>query len=387
MTSKPTQIDLENILTNDPSQIQHLLNSFGVAIVELTDISKETKIDALRNTKLYSSVNSIFNADNQVVEPTIAEKLDPTSFKTRKAPDFAQGMCHQYSEPINRLVQSSPVFRSAMDTLYNTKCKYAPNRLRISRKFKLNDSSLHIEGLDIFEKNDTDGTLTLLPGEYATIVGLSGTRRFVYWDLNGQNLNPIYNLWKEKKKEFTLIDPKWMNENYPGRRRIVKVECNNHPMLIIWQESTPHEIVGSPALSCFISPITDYNHSTVKTTTSFQPVEYKNLTQHETNLVGLCYGIPGSHWPSGKKAYAFCHTRAYSHYIPKIKPEFVVNGKFQMKLPSHGTINQHAQEFKDEIAKRGITLPTILFNKNTPNIVHNILEWSDVILSDFGFIR
>lgn len=387
MTStKPVQVPLTDILSTDPSNIQALLKSVGVAVVPLTDISKENKIAAIAKTKLYSTSNSVFNDTNQIIEPTLKEKLDPTSFKTRKAPDFAQGMCHQYSEPINRAVQASEILRAAMNTLYSRQCNYAPNRLRISRKFKLNDSSLHIEGMDIFEKNEDDGTITLLPGEFATIIGLSGTRRFVYWDLNGQDLNPLYNLWKKTKKEFTLIDPTWMNQHYPGRRRIIKVECNNHPMLIIWQESTPHEIVGSPALSCFISPITNFNNNIVKATTSFQPIEYKNLTQHETNLIGLCYGIPGSHWPSGKKAYAFCHTRAYSHYIPKVKSEFIVNNKFQMRLPFHGTIDQHSQEYKDALVKRGIILPSILFQKTTPKIVHNILEWSDTILTDFGFI-
>ena len=34
----------------------------------------------------------------------------------------------------------------------------------------------------------------------------------------------------------------------------------------------------------------------------------------------------------GKKLYQFCHQRAYTHYIPKVKEDYKMNGKFQMRL-------------------------------------------------------
>jgi len=382
----PQDVDLNQVKTDQPEMVSAILNQYGVAVMELSDISLEDKVEAIRNTKLYSNANSIFDMENQIEDLTMEEKLNPATCKVRKAPDFAQGMVHQYGTPIHQLIQSSGILRSTMDILYGANCKYAPNRLRISRKYKLNDASLHIEGLDIFNRDEESGEIELLPGEIATIVGLSGTRRFVFWDLNGQDIEPIYNLWQEKEKEFTTINPEWMHQNYPGRRRMVTMDCSNHPMLIIWKESTPHEIVGSPALSCFISPIKDFIHDRISKVTSAQPIEYCGLTQHETDLVGLCYQLPGSHWPSGKKTYALCHYRAYSHYGPKIRNEFMENGKFQMRLIS-GNVDQHTPEYREGLEDRGIVLPEIMFLETTPNMVNDIMEWSDTILRDYGFIE
>ena len=36
--------------------------------------------------------------------------------------------------------------------------------------------------------------------------------------------------------------------------------------------------------------------------------------------------------PVEKKLYQFCHQRAYKWYIPKIKDDYKINGKYQQKL-------------------------------------------------------
>lgn len=383
MSKYPKVIEVDEVLTNQPILLEEILNKTGVAVIKLSDISKTLKESVIDKTKFYSTSNKIFNDTNQITEPTLSQKLNPSTMPILKAPDFAQGFCHQYGTPIHTLIQSSNILRQTLNNLYKRECKYAPNRLRLSRKYKLEDNSLHIEGLNIFE--EIDGKIKLLRGEVACIVGLSGIRRFVYWDISDKdNLEPLYKLWKNKNAEFVKIDPAWMHKHYPNKRRIIEVDCNQEPMLIVWNESTPHEIVNSPALSCFISPIEEYTHDIIRNVTSFQPIEYKNLTQHESNLVGLCYQLPGSHWPSGKKAYSFCHTRAYSHYLPKVRPEFIENGKFRMKLIS-GNVDQHTDEYQQALKNRNIKLPEIVFKEETPNFVTNILDWPDSILSDYGF--
>ena len=62
-----------------------------------------------------------------------------------------------------------------------------PNRLRISRKFKNNDKTLHIEAHELFRTNK-EGKIELIPGEVAMTIALRGTRRFGFWDLNGADL-------------------------------------------------------------------------------------------------------------------------------------------------------------------------------------------------------
>ena len=95
------------------------------------------------------------------------------------------------------------------------------------------------------------------------------------------NLKPLYDLWVENgRKNWTKPDPHWMERHYKGRRRMVTVNCSKQCHLILWSESTPHEIAMSPSLSAFISPVERYD--TTKITkhqmTSYHPKEYEGLT-------------------------------------------------------------------------------------------------------------
>ena len=117
-------------------------------------------------------------------------------------------------------------------------------------------------------------------------IALRGIRRFGFWDLNGADLKPLKDYYEEHGSEFTLIDPDYMHQHYPGRRRMVNVDCSKTPHIIMWQESNPHEIAGSPSLSIFISPVKGFNTTKIKKVTSYQPVEYLGLTYHESDLLG-----------------------------------------------------------------------------------------------------
>jgi hypothetical protein len=388
---EPTAVPCNTVKVDSPEEIKSTLSKYGVAVIALTDISILDKVLALDNTQFYRTANAVFNADNQVKEPTLSEKLRPETLKQRKAPDAASGFIHQYGTPIHTLIQGSSVLRDSMNTLYNKdRAIYAPNRLRHTRKFKFNDDTLHIEGLNLFEADETTKTASLIPGEVATIVGLAGQRRFVFWDMNDADIWPLYQHCLKKKTTWGVgcqLPPAWMHEHYAGRRRMVTVDCNEHPMLIMWQESTPHEIADSPALSAFISPIDKFETAKIENVLSYQPREYLGLTKHESNLLGLCYEMPGFQWPSGKRCYIFCHTRAYYHYLPKIKPGFLAPGRsFQMKIINTGTINQRNPAYRKKLKKRKIKIPEIAFGENMPNFVTDITLWSDDILKDYGFI-
>ena len=386
----PTAIPTSTVLAKSPEEIKPILLQHGVAVIALTDVAVVDKILALDSTKFYRTANAVFNDENQVLEPTLSEKLRPETLVQRKAPSAASGFIHQYGTPIHTLIQSSPILRDSMNTLYDKeRAIYAPNRLRHTRKFKFNDDSLHIEGLNLFEADEETKTASLIPGEVATIVGLAGQRRFVFWDMNDADIWPLYEFCLKKKTTWGVgcqLPPAWMHEHYAGRRRMVTVDCNTHPMLIMWQESTPHEIADSPALSAFISPIDKYETDKIENVLSYQPREYLGLTKHESNLLGLCYEMPGFQWPSGKRCYMFCHTRAYYHYMPKVKPEFLAPGQgFRMKLITTGTINQRDPAYRKKLKKRKIKLPEIAFNENMPNFVTDITLWPDEILKDYGF--
>ena len=384
----PELISLKNILVKDDlSDIESIFNKYGVVIIELNSISKQDKIAAIDKTTFYSNLNSFLKDEHQVIEPSLSEKLNPKSFKNRKAPDNMAGFIHQYNTPIHQQLHNNDKLVESfikLNPLYSTK-KYAPNRIRISSKTYYKDTSLHIEGDNIFNINGEN--ISLNTEELASIVGLSGKRRFVFWDMYNANLKPLYDYCKKKNnKNFVKIDPLWMNENYPNRRKVIEIDCNEHPMLIIWSESVPHEIASMPSFSAYISPIESYNNTLSSKVTSFQALEYINLTEHESNLIGLCYNMPGLRWPSGKKAYSFCHIQSYFHWKSKLKDYFIENDKIRIKLPKHGTINHKSEEYISELNKRKINLNSIVFSNEMPLFVVDILMMTDKELKLYGFI-
>ena len=254
---KPSEIDQKLVQANSPSDIQTLLNTHGVAIIALDDITTLQRNNAVNATKFYQNANAIFK-ENTIKEPPLLQKLMVNKYKQQKAPDASSGMIHQYFTPIHHLLHSSNTLMNVFDTLTGGTTIYAPNRLRICNRFKFDDNSLHIEGKNIFEVKDD--TIKLLPGDIACIAGIAGQRRFVFWDMNGADLKPIYDLWvKNGCKNWTKPDPNWMQQHYGGRRRMVTVDCSKKPYLILWSESTPHEIALSPSLSAFISPVEKFD--------------------------------------------------------------------------------------------------------------------------------
>ena len=308
-------------------------------------------------------------------------------------------MIQQYFTPIHWVIQSDETLRNAMEELYKDSegdIKYAPNRLRISQKYKYDDYSLHIEGKDLFDVETDDSgeiqNIKLLEGDIASIVGLTGQRRFVFWDMNDADLKPLYLYWLKNKSEFTKLPPDFMHKHYPGRRRMISVDCSKTPHLIVWKETAPHEIASSPSSSLFISPISKYEDKVVNKVCTYQPKEYEGLTYHETNLLGSLYHQGGFEWPSGKKLYQFCHQRAYKWWIPKSKSRYITSrdnacDSYQMRLIDVGKVDQHTPEYQKKLADRGIVLPAIAFAESTPNFVVDILKVPDVILRDHGYIK
>ena len=160
-----------------------------MAVIALPVDKKEME-KALKETKFYNTANAMFKDEFKVAEPTAEELINPAKYKRRKAGDDAQGMIHQYGTPLHTLIQMNPTLRDTMSAIYGRDINYLPNRLRISRKFKNNDKTLHIEAHELF-RTDKEGKIELIPGEVAMTIALRGTRRFGFWDLNGADLKPL----------------------------------------------------------------------------------------------------------------------------------------------------------------------------------------------------
>jgi hypothetical protein len=384
------------------NELSLTLQKFGVAVIPIP-VNKKEMEKAFKETKFYNTANDMFVEEHNVAEPTLNEFNNPSEYKNRKAGDNAQGMIHQYGTPLHTLLQSNPVVRETMEALYgegNGKggvggrgIKYLPNRLRVCRKFKNNSKSLHIEAHELFEVVDggegCEGKLRLIPGDIASLVGLTGVRRFVFWDMNDADLKPLKEYYdKHGSNEFTMLDPAFMHKHYSGRRRMVNIDCRDMPHMIVWQESNPHEIADSPSISLYISPVRKFNtKDKIKKVTSYQPIEYLGLTYHESNLLGLCYNMGGFEWPSGKKLYQFAHIRAYNHYLPKVDGYYKeMGGKFQQRLVRNGKVDQHTAEYKAKLKEMGIVLPDVAFDESTPNFVVDITKLPIQILKDYGFI-
>lgn len=380
-------ISSESLICNENNFYDTLIQN-GVAVIPL-QITKDDRNKSLEDTKFYNSINDIFTSSFNIKEPTLDEKLNPKKINN-KAPDSSQGWIHQYATPIHNLVQMDPVYRSIIKKLYgftDETIKHKPNRIRYCTNYKRSLKTLHFDGKP-FLKND-DGKIILdTQPLISTIIGLSGTRRFVWWDIKDQPLETIYNYWKVKgSKNFTEIDAEFMFQNYPNCRRLVDIDCSESIYMIAFRENIPHEISNSPNLSLYLSPVYDYNTSKNSNISTCQVLEFQNLTQHETDLIGICYQMGGSHWPSGKKLYQSYHTRAYSHYIPKTDSYFLENNTHQMKLIRNGQINQKTSEYKKKLDNLNIKLPSIVFEETTPNFVVDITEFPIQILKDYGFIK
>ena len=393
------------------AELSLTLRKFGVAVVPIP-VDKDEMEKAFKETRFYNTANDMFVEEHRVAEPTLNEFYHPSEYKDRKAGDNAQGMIHQYGTPLHTLIQSNVVVRETMEALYGEGgeggegegegegegmsgvggrvIKYLPNRLRVCRKFKNNSKSLHIEAHELFEVDD-EGELRLIPGDIASLVGLTGVRRFVFWDMNGADLKPLKEYYdKHGSNEFTMLDPAFMHKHYSGRRMMVNIDCREMPHMIVWQESNPHEIADSPSISLYISPVRKFNtKDKITKVTSYQPLEYLGLTYHESNLLGLCYNMGGFEWPSGKKLYQFAHIRAYNHYLPKVDGYYkggMKGGRFQQRLVRNGKVDQHTAEYRAKLEKMGIVLPDVAFDESTPNFVVDITELPIQILKDYGFI-
>ena len=204
-STNPIEVEPRLVIAQQPEDVLKILDTYGVAVIALTCNKKELAA-ALKATRFYNTANAIFKDDFKVDEPTLEEKQNPGSYKKRKAGDDAQGMLHQYGTPMHHLLQDNSRLRKTMQQLYGDDIKYLPNRLRKCTRFKNEPKSLHIEAHELF-KVDEAGNITLIPGEIATIVGLTGIRRFGFWDMKDANLKPLKEYHEKHGSEFTLIDP------------------------------------------------------------------------------------------------------------------------------------------------------------------------------------
>jgi len=384
----PLTIPTQTLLAGN--DLVTVLDTYGVAIVPLKNISTGERNRNLMRVKFYQNANQILKPEHQIRELTLKEKCHPETIKTRKAPDSTQSWINQYGTPLHHLIEQDQDFRTAMETIEGV-TKFMQNRMRLgAKKLSVNEKTLHFDGCPFEEKN---GEVTFSKNPLtATIIGLTGVRRFCWWDIKGKDLKPIYNHWITKgSKSFTNIDPEFMNATYPGCRRMVDVDCSKQIHLIIFRECIPHEIATSPSISIFIAPIKEFDQSK-ETVTSFHPPEYRNLTKHETNLLGYCYNRNGITWPSGKKSWAFCHNRAYKHWVDKIKPRYVAKNNMgkntiMMQLPEGGKYDQHTAEYQARLSARNIELPRVAFKSTTPNFMLDITSLPDSVLRDHGFIK
>lgn len=390
----PITVPTESLLVEDKDKLINILDTYGVAVVPLKNISTGERNRNLMRVKFYENANQILKQEHQIKELTLKEKCHPETIKPRKAPDSSQSWINQYGTPLHHLIEQDQDFREAMEKVEGKPVtRFMQNRIRLgNKKLSVNEKTLHFDGFP-FEKPGENGEITFSKTPLtATIIGLTGIRRFCWWDIKGKDLRPVYDHWVTKgKKSFTNIDPAFMNNTYPGCRRIVDVDCSKHIHLIIFRESIPHEIASSPSISIFISPIKEFDQRK-ESITSFHPPEYKDLTKHETNILGYCYNRNGITWPSGKKSWAFCHNRAYKHWVTKIKSRYIGKNNMgkdtlKMQLPEGGKHDQHTIEYQEKLKERNIILPNVAFEVTTPNFILDIASLPTAILKDHGFIQ
>ena len=177
---QPVAIPTSTLLVDDLSNLVKTLDTYGVAVIPLKKISTGHRNRLLLRTKFYANANQILKPEHQIKELTLKEKCHPETIKPRKAPDSSQSWINQYGTPLHHLIEQDQDFRTAMEVIEGKPVtKYMQNRIRLgAKKFSVDAKTLHFDGHP-FEEPGEDGQVSFTKNPLtATIIGLTGTRRF-----------------------------------------------------------------------------------------------------------------------------------------------------------------------------------------------------------------
>ena len=239
--------------------------------------------------------------------------------------------------------------------------------LKTNKYLNINDYSLKITDDDIeksddskkfilkqdpdeVQKREKDNKILLFKGKLTPIVGIKCLRKFTFWHItnNDENIDELFNLMYStinKKGELTklseekaYLDIDKLSKLYPNKRKTIEVDCSEKPYIILWYENVPHEIASSKAFNIFLGTTNNFLHKKLPEYKKQldhikQPKEYgyykdtdgnkwqfkdskekkeknnsiaiNSLTQLESNLLGLMFGIGGIQHPGGHYSSVF----------------------------------------------------------------------------------
>ena len=203
---QPVAIPTSTLLVDDLSNLVKTLDTYGVAVIPLKKISTGHRNRLLMRTKFYANAHQILKPEYQIKELTLKEKCHPETIKPRKAPT-PRKLDRPIRQPLHHLIEQDQDFRDAMEVIEGKPVtKYMQNRMRLgTKKFGVDATSLHFDGHP-FEAPDETGQVSFTKNPLtATIIGLTGTRRFCWWDIKGKNLKPIYDHWVKRARKHLLI--------------------------------------------------------------------------------------------------------------------------------------------------------------------------------------
>lgn len=366
---------------------------------------------------LFAQYNNAYKPEYQVAAPTKAMVTDPDSHRKEwdkyvgKGPELhagsttkwgqsnlAGGMVNHYNGATHRALASSPVVSNLFTELTGTpKWRLRSNRFRIqvTNIGKDLSNTTHLEGPDVGEDTACD--------YYGIIVALSSKRSFVFWEGTARDktlradIKKYYKSRGGPKSKFILVPPRDMASKpyFKGRRR--RLIFDGRKYILIFNSAVMHEVdtlVASTSL--FLSPFdpegkdNEFHESKTQLAKrtdrgrNYNPVEYVDgMTNRQTEIFGLAYGLAGAYWPSRKEVFTLVHQsamqsgqdRAKSEYlVSKTSPKGKTTTNVRFKLPSHGKVNQRAPGYRAALRAAGMTeLPDAMFAPGVPRFVFDLL--------------
>ena len=341
------------------------------------------------------------------------------------------------------LKENASSVHSDGESLYTTLKKKKDLNFRLNKpknntemkKFELKKTN------DKYILDDSEDKIVLFKGKLTPIINITGKRKFTFWHITDDDSDGITNMFNEghntghagKKNVDNKVDKNKLNKDlhkyFPNKRKTIVVDCKDKPYIILWYENVWHEIAHSKSFNVFIGTTSEFKHKSLpKLKPTFHnliPKEFNyfknnytwkfednkennSLTQLESNLLGLIFGIAGFQHP-GSHLIRFHEglndsSHVYSKPNWKIKDLYIEEAKhrdtgeqkdkFRYQLPNIEEDKgiEITDKFLSDIQEyeNGWIIPIRVIEelenlKGKKRMKYDIRKWDDIILEDYGF--
>ena len=312
--------------------------------------------------QLFAEYNRQVKPEFQVPSPTLAMLYDPNHVDwapyigkkpfpgrdhTFSVYNLRGGMVNHYQGALHKLFGLMPAVQEVFSAIAGTAdWRLHPNRMRLNLLASNTPSpkitTAHLEGPDAAAGTEDSAI--------AMILNIFGRRSFVYYQHTTLHpaLRKYYLEHGGATKGFVKVpEPQIQAMGLLKARSEVII---NPFEVLLFREGCLHEVSNAgSSLGLFFSvfnPTTEHDYIPRRTAlqaSGGQPIEFAELTQWQSELVGLRYHLTGTKWPSGKTVFTAAPPEAGSSIQRMQHPNRLIlnpsSGKYSAAwtLPSTAT--------------------------------------------------